>query len=128
MKKMSIIKMIITYSIIMIVIQLVYGVVSNNKINTMGGHIEQIEADLIPLTKVITMTTEHQLMQEIQYEKIFSFALQFESNANAVDGFDKSKEEFNSLSIKISKELTEAHNLLTQSIALMEDSHNKKRL
>ncbi len=126
MKKMSIIKMIITYSIIMIVIQLVYGVVSNNKINTMGGHIEQIEADLIPLTKVITMTTEHQLMQEIQYEKIFSFSLQFERNANAVNGFDKSKEEFNSLAIKISKELTEAHNLLTQSIALMEDSHNKE--
>lgn len=127
-QKLSITKLIITFAIIMGTLQLIYGAVSNNKINIMGHHIEQIEAQYIPITKVITTATEHQLMQEIQYERVFSFALQLEHEESALAHLQKAKETFNILSKKVEKELSHSNDLLISSIALLSDSPNKEGL
>ena len=69
MKNIPITKIIMLFSLIMIILQSVNGLISNVKINKMGMHIGQIESEYIPITKIVTIATEHILEQEIEFER-----------------------------------------------------------
>jgi len=125
MKKMTINKTIIAFAIMMLSLQFIYGLVSNIQVNTMGHHIEQIESLYIPITKIITKTTEHQFEQKIAFERVFRFALQIESETSASTHFENSKKKFQLLSIKINKELSQADKLLLAAIDQPEKRTNE---
>ena len=128
MKKIQITKIIMLFSLIMIVLQSVYGTISNIKINQMGMHIGQIESEYIPITKVVTIATEHILEQEIEFERAFRFALQMGTSKSADKYYAESIKQFNYLSDKVGKELTEADELLLHALHNLDKNANKAGL
>ena len=54
------------------------------RLSSMGHHITSIENHDIPLTKIITAITEHQLEQEIYFEQAFRFALELKEENDAL--------------------------------------------
>lgn len=107
---------IVLFSAAILALQLITGLINNNRINTMGLHIEQVETQYIPITKVITAITEHQLIQEIEFERAFRYALEVDHEHDAKANFDKAIKEFHHLTEKIDKEIIEADQLLLAAI------------
>jgi len=128
MKKIPITKIIMIFSLIMIILQATYGVISNFKVSKMGMHIGQIEKEFIPITKVVTVATEHILEQEIEFERAFRFALQMDNSQSANKYYQESIKKFKSLSDKVSKELSEADELLLHALHNLDKNVDKTAL
>ena len=110
MKNLSLVNTIIILAITLFTIQLISSLSSIIRINTMGVHIQEIAGIFMPLTKNTTLITEHQLAQEIEFERVFRFALIADARANK--NFKHAVQAFNSLNSSIEKELNESHHLL----------------
>jgi len=128
MKKIPITKLIIIYSLIMIALQLFYGLTSNFKVNQMGEHIGEIEKEYIPITKIVTITTEHILEQEIEFERAFRFASQKSSVKDAGKYFEESIKQFSYLSKKVNEELAVADELLLHALHALDENENKEKI
>ena len=82
------------------------------RLNTMGHHIESIETKDIPLTKLITAITEHQLEQEIYFEQSYRFALELQTEEHALTRFQHARKEFINFDQKVKKEVKRSEQLL----------------
>jgi len=127
LKKLSINKTIIFLSAFLFSLQVIYGVVVNYNINSMGQHITQIETQYIPLTKEITLLTEHQLKQEVVFERAFRYALAINEEDNALQHFNEAKSEFLQLSNKIAGELAHTLKMLVHDISVTKNEEEKKQ-
>ena len=75
------------------------------RLNTMGHHIESIEKKDIPLTKLITAITEHQLEQEIYFEQAYRFALELQTEEHALTSFQHARKVFINFDQKVKEEV-----------------------
>ncbi|NQZ11871.1 MAG: methyl-accepting chemotaxis protein, partial [Algicola sp.] len=86
--------------------------INMSRLNTMGHHIESIEKKDIPLTKLITAITEHQLEQEIYFEQAYRFALELQTEEHALTSFQHARKEFVNFDQKVKKEVKKSEQLL----------------
>ncbi len=79
---------------------------------TIEHHISAVANSDIPITKAITSLTEHQLEQEILFEKAFRFALASDAEPKANEHFNTAINDFMLLDKKISSEISEVEQLI----------------
>jgi methyl-accepting chemotaxis protein len=120
-KKLTISQTIIFLSTFLFSLQGIYGLIINTNLNMMGHHINQIETQYIPLTKKITLLSEYQLKQEIEFERAYRYSI--ENNAGA--HFIEAKSAFEQLSNKIDKEITLTLNELAHDISISDNEDSK---
>ena len=120
-KKLTISQTIIFLSTFLFSLQGIYGLIINTNLNMMGHHITQIETQYIPLTKKITLLSEYQLKQEIEFERAYRYSI--ENNAGA--HFIEAKSAFEQLSNKIDKEITLTLNELAHDISISDNEDSK---
>lgn len=121
MKKLSLIQTIKLIAVVMFMLQLIYGVINTIRVNTMGHHIESIELHYMPITEHITLITEYQLEQEIEFERAFRYALEMKDNSGAVAHFKHAVAAFELLSNKLNKEISSTEKRILHAIELVEE-------
>ena len=126
-RKLTLNQTIILLSASLFGLQLIYGLTINSNINIMGHHIKKIETQFIPLTKEITLLTEHQLKQEVLFERAFRYALVSNKQDGALKYFRDSTNEFQQLSIKIENEMDNALKMLDHDISVAENEETRKQ-
>ncbi len=125
MKKLSLIQTIQLIAVVMFMLQLIYGVINTIRVNTMGHHIESIESQYMPITEHITLITEYQLEQEIEFERAFRYALEMKDNSGAVAHFKHAVAAFELLSNKLNKEISSTEKRILHAIELVEEEEEK---
>jgi len=97
--------------------QLIYAGTITYRLNIIGQHIEHIDKELIPSTKYITEITEHTLKQEVEFEKAFRYALEFDREPTAAQHFSDATHHFDQLSSKIEHELAASEAVLVKAVS-----------
>jgi methyl-accepting chemotaxis protein len=110
--KMSLAQRIILMAVTLITLQVVSNVVATLNLGTIEHHIQNIDERNIPMTRVITEITEHQLEQEIAIETAIRYALEDKLTGHGADGFKTSVDRFHNLSILVSEEVETAEQLV----------------
>jgi len=126
-RKLTLNQTIIFLSASLFGLQVIYGLTINSNINIMGQHIKQIESQFIPLTKEITLLTEHQLKQEVIFERAYRHALMINKQEGALQSFRDSVNQFQQLSIKIDEEIEHTLKMLAHDISVTESEERKKQ-
>lgn len=121
MKKLTIKQTIIMLSTVLVILQLLYGLLTSVRVNTMGNHVGQVEVQYMPIVKTVTKVTEHQLEQVIEYEKAFRYSLEMQYEPDLVKEYNKATELFAALDKKINPEIDAAKLLISNSIKNNED-------
>jgi len=124
-KKLTISQTIIFLSTFLFSLQGIYGLIINTNLNMMGHHITQIETQYIPLTKKITLLSEYQLKQEIEFERAYRYSIEKNEENNAGAHFIEAKSAFEQLSNKIDKEITLTLNELAHDISISDNEDSK---
>ncbi len=128
MKKLSLSQNIIVFAIIMFALQICYGAMNSYSIKQMGNYIEIIEQQLMPITEQFTAITEHQLMQEIEYERAFRYAIQMQDDHRVKEQYAHAINSFNELSIQFEKEIRATEKLISVAIKGVEQTSLKDQL
>jgi len=116
MKNLSIMLTIILLAVVLFGLQLIYASTVSYRLNTMVHHIEKVDIELIPTTKFLTKITEHQLKQEIEFERAFKFALEMGKEPGADKHFEQAISSFQRLNNQIEHEIAAAEELLRKAI------------
>lgn len=128
MKNITLVQTIIALAVVLFAIQTVSSLVTFSRLNIMGHHIEQIEETFIPVTKVVSLVTEHQLTQEVDYERAFRLALESQIKPEVMEHFHEVVEAYNKLTPKIDGELKEALSLINNSLSNTSELETKNQL
>lgn len=126
-KKLTISQTIIFLSTFLFSLQAIYGLIINTNLNTIGHHITQIETQYIPLTKKITLLSEHQLKQEIEFERAYRYALEINKTDSALKHYTETKSLFQQLSNKIDDDITLILNELAHDISVTDNEKSKEQ-
>ncbi len=79
-----------------------YSIVQMNRI---GAEIVTLAEETMPLTKVVTEITVHQLEQTIEFEKLLRFALEIEHDASATKLYETAVKSFRKFGHKVAEEI-----------------------
>ena len=101
----------------------VTGAVAIWQMDKIGGELEAIAEQDIPLTNSLTQVTIHQLEQAVNFERAFRFGEEMVKHPEIRKKFEKTVHHFEELSAKVEKELklvehqadTAAHNAHTEA-------------
>lgn len=107
---------------LMIIIISIYSFISMTQI---GDELDSIADQDIPLTEIITSISEHQLEQEIHFERAIRFALLSKQQKNISSHLEAEINSFDILSKKVATELHAGENLAEKA---MSSSHNKEEI
>jgi len=113
--QITIVKLILLLSGVLLSLQLGIGIYTDLQVASIGHEIKNISEKDMPLTKGITQVVEHQLEQEIYYEKAFKEGLKLQNPLLKVKAEQKVTEtinKFNALGTKVTKEMKEIELLL----------------
>lgn len=125
-KKLTISQTIIFLSAFLFSLQGIYGLIINTNLNTMGHHITQIETQYIPLTKKVTLLSEHQLKQEVVFERAYRFAVEINHVDSAFKHFTETKGAFNQLSNTIDDDIKLILTELAHDISVTDNETSKE--
>ncbi|NQZ88473.1 MAG: methyl-accepting chemotaxis protein [Colwellia sp.] len=117
----TIIQKFIFISVLLSLMIVLLTTVNAIRLNTMAHHIESIEIGDIPLTKNITLITEHQLEQEIYFERAFRYALESKEEAHAQEGYEHAKDEYHKYDEKVTKEIKQTEQLIAYLLKRADD-------
>lgn len=96
---------------------LLVGWIGYSQMNKIGIEIVEITEDDIPLTRMLTQLTEHQLQQAILFERAMLKGTLMEKNyKGAEEKYKTSKKEIESLSKKIKMEILEIEDFIEAAI------------
>lgn len=123
MKKISLVQTIVLLAVILSTIQAISSLLTFSRINIMGHHIEQVEKTFIPVTKTLTLVTEHQLFQEIEFEKAFRYAMEKNTHPSSINKFHHALEKYHTLTPLIDDEIKSILIILKKSLS--ETNENK---
>ena len=126
MKKLTLTQTIMLIAIVMFSLQLIYGAINSTRVMKMGHHISTIETQYMPITEHITLITEYQLEQEIEFERAFRYALEMKDNDAATDHFMHAVKKFKLLTIKFNKEIKSTEKRILSAAEKMESKENKE--
>ena len=99
--------------ILALIISVAYALLAMNKI---GGELVAIAEEDIPLTKITTEITIHQLEQGINFERALRFALVMDNDPVAAKRFNQEVNTFNTYSQKVDEEILKGEALAEQSM------------
>jgi len=83
---------------------------------SIGGEIESIAENDIPLTEILTKVTTHQLEQAINLERALRYGEVIASKDLSEKGYKAALEHFSELNTKVDKEIKEAEELAEEAI------------
>ena len=112
---LSIKQRIIAMVVLAVAVQVIATGIILTQLITIEHHIEAVANTDIPITKAVTVLTEHQLEQEIFFEQAFRFALTIDTEPNSSKHFSDAVEHFDSLNNKINSELNAIGNSIEQA-------------
>ncbi len=98
-----------------ILLQLTLATVNGSKLALMGQHLDSIDHYNIPLTALVTKITEHQLEQEIEFERAMRYAQQRQDSDHAERGFTRAFNHFEKLDKQVDGEFKAAEQLLHEA-------------
>ena len=104
-KQFSIKAKIITANLFLMLLMLASSGYALYSMNLVDIELKAIATQDIPLTKLMTKITEHQLEQAIHFERALRYAEIMENNSKANESFKKNVVQFTQLSHKASKEI-----------------------
>ena len=109
---LSIRQRIISLVVITCGLQILAAGIILSQLVTIEHHINAVASNDIPITKAVTSLTEHQLEQEILFEKAFRYALEIATEPTAQQHFTQAIAHFESLNVKIEQEIKDVENML----------------
>ncbi len=124
-------KMQISYKIylmgaIQLLLVLAIGWVGISQMNKIGKEIVEIAEEDIPLTKALTLMTEHQLEQAIYFENaLFKGTLMSQGFPGAEESFKKARKNTVNLTKKVHQEIIDTENFIQDVIPLL---HSQKAI
>ena len=90
---------------------------SIDQMSKIGGEIEAVAEQDIPLTQILTNVTVHQLEQAISFERAARFGEAMAKDAHAGEQFKEAVETFEGLAGKVDKEIKEGEALAQDAVA-----------
>lgn len=123
LNKFTIAQKFIALCVVLSLIIILMTLSNSLRLDSMGQHISSIKDSDIPLTKKLMAITQHQLEQEIFYERAFRYASQIITDQNAQKAFVHTIEEFEHYSQQVSKELKESENLIFEQLKVISEQH-----
>ncbi len=90
---------------------------SITQMHKIGGEIEAIAEQDIPLTKIINNITIHQLEQAIAFERAARFGEMMAHDSHAAEQYEATVAKFESLAAKVDKEIKEAEVMAADAVA-----------
>lgn len=124
LKKMKIGQRIMLLVSVLLFITVAIGGVGVYKMALIGAELEDISGKDMPMTTMLTKITEHQLQQEIMFEKLLRF--QGVTSHAAGEGFEEVAKKFNYLADKVHHELLEAEEMSEKAIETATSDKVKK--
>ena len=118
---LSIRQRIISLVVVVALLQIIATGIILSQLVTIEHHVSAVAKTDIPITKAMSLITEHQLKQEIVYEKAFRYALEIASEPKAERHFTNTVEKFDLLSKQISTELNEVEQFISQALLHAQD-------
>ena len=100
-----------------------YAIITMNKI---GDEITAIAEEDIPLTRIVTEITLHQLEQAVNFERAIRFGEELEREEKAKKHFAEAIHKFDALSEKINHEIKEGEDKAKEAIELAHTDAEKK--
>jgi len=125
LKNLTIAQKFILLAAVMSIIMALMTVLTTVRLNVMAHHIHAISTADMPLTKQIMGITEHQLVQEIHFERAFRFALAMKSDRKFKVDFEHAVTEYDNSSLKITQEIAEIHSAITTHDSNSDDMSRK---
>lgn len=115
------------YAIVGICLALLISVSTYNYVqfSNIGKEIESIAQRQIPLTNALTQSTIHQLEQSIAVEKALRIGEVMAAHPEFGSEFDKTVDKFNSLNVKLEKELKGNSELIKSFLRTTHTQHEK---
>ncbi|NOI57988.1 methyl-accepting chemotaxis protein [Vibrio coralliilyticus] len=89
------------------------------QMNKIGNELIDIAEEDIPLTKMLTVVTEHQLEQAILFERALIKAIRVEQGLAQMSTFEEAKKKVHDLTVKTEKELYEVEEFIEKAIPLL---------
>jgi len=92
-----------------------------------GNELKTITDEDIPLSQIITATTEHQLQQTIHFERAMRYGILLHEDSSLTSNFNLEMEEFDNLSEWVKEELEEGAEQAEENIAAASSLENKSQ-
>lgn len=105
---------------------LILSYVGINSMNKIGGEIQAIAHQDIPMTSAITTITVHQLEQAISFERALRLGEEMESDKTSAPKFKAVVQHFEELSHKVDKEILDTEKQVEEAIHNAHDAESKK--
>jgi methyl-accepting chemotaxis protein len=117
---------IITMSTVLLASTLILSGTSLTSLNRIGLEINDIATQQMPLTKVLTKITAHQLEQGIEFERALRFGNELGNEPTAAGHFKTALDHLENLGHKLNEELKQAEDLSTIAISAAHSAEEKK--
>lgn len=105
----------------------IMGVFALSQMNKIGHELSDIAEKDIPLTKMLTSVTEHQLHQAILFERALIKAIRVEQGLSQMNVFEQAKQDVHDLTVKTAKEIVEVERFMEQAMPLLYSLEAKEK-
>ncbi len=95
------------------------------QLNNIGGEIEAIAEQDMPLTEIITKITVHQLEQAIEFERAIRYGEEMQGDEAQREPFQHAIDEFEKLGHKVAAETKEGEKLAEEAVATAHTAEEK---
>lgn len=123
LSRLMIAQKILLLGLAQILLMVILGGYAISQMDKIGLALIDIAEEDIPLTKMLTKVTEHQLEQAIYFERALIKAIRVEQGMESKANFDKYKNKVHDLTVKTEKEITEVEEFIEHAIPLL---HSEK--
>ncbi|EFP95807.1 methyl-accepting chemotaxis protein [Vibrio caribbeanicus] len=123
LSRLMIAQKILLLGLTQILLMIILGGYAIYQMDKIGLALIDIAEEDIPLTKMLTKVTEHQLEQAIYFERALIKAIRVEQGLESKANFDKYKNKVHDLTVKTEKEIFEVEKFIEHAIPLL---HSEK--
>ena len=123
LSRLMIAQKILLLGLTQILLMVILGSYAIYQMDKIGLALNDIAEEDIPLTKMLSKVTEHQLEQAIYFERALIKAIRVEQGLESKANFDKYKNKVHDLTVKTEKEIFEVEEFIEQAIPLL---HSEK--
>ncbi|WCP69591.1 methyl-accepting chemotaxis protein [Vibrio tubiashii] len=96
------------------------------QMNKIGNELIDIAEEDIPLTKKLTVVTEHQLEQAILFERALLKAIRVDQGMESKQTFEKAKDKVHDLTVQVQEEIIEIESFIEHAIPLLHSEKAKQ--
>ena len=119
LSRLMIAQKILLLGLTQILLMIILGGYAIFQMDKIGLALIDIAEEDIPLTKMLTKVTEHQLEQAIYFERALIKAIRVEQGLESKANFDKYKNKVHDLTVKTEKEIFEVEEFIEHAIPLL---------